>query len=333
MTRRVSWLCVLLCVLACTSTCVCAIEVMKLPSGQTVFVTLFRDNILRVKVQPTTGEFYRVSDVVVAEKEPAEKFSMSCQSSTSCTVTTAKATMNINGLLLDSDDAVLMIDYFTLGGTSTVTKIPVSSKYLDAPEITTTFPRANKLFGLPQHAMDLVLKEDVTYQLYNLDVFHYKLDDPGGIYGSIPFMMAHGTEHTVGVLFLNSAEMNVRIQKSFEESDGLPSAHWKAEVGIVDVFFMGGANPHQVHEMHAYITGKAYLQCSPLDTTNVDGTTEAQTTVLTLTLASISTIFRTTSCGSILSTRTERSTSHGTLTISQSPQSSLTQSLPRAARW
>lgn len=236
-----------------------AAEVMILPSGQTVFVTLYRDNILRLKVQPTAGDFYRVTDVVVADKEAADKLKVSCATATSCLVEAAKASMTVTGHDLDSDTAHLIVEYRTGGVVSTISKVPVAPQFKDAPELTTTFPTAKKLFGLPQHAMDLALKEDVTYQLYNLDVFHYKLDDPGGIYGSIPFLMAHSSQHTTGVLFLNSAEMNVRILKSEEEANGTPGAHWKAEVGIVDVFFLGGANPSQVHEMHAYITGKAYL--------------------------------------------------------------------------
>lgn len=243
----------------CSAT-VGAVQVMTLSGGQSVFVTLFRDNILRLKVQPTSGEFYRVSDVVVAEKEPSDKLKLVCQAPTDCTVTAEKASMTIKGHELESEEgAMLIVEYQTLGQPSCMARVPVSSKFTDAPELVTMFPRATKLFGLPQHATDLALKEDVTYQLYNLDVFHYKLDDPGGIYGSIPFLMAHSAQHTTGVLFLNSAEMNVRILKSQEEGYGMPGAQWKAEVGIVDVFFMGGANPHQVHEMHAYITGKAYL--------------------------------------------------------------------------
>lgn len=50
------------------------------------------------------------------------------------------------------------------------------------------------------------------YRLYNLDVFEYELHNPMALYGSIPFMVAHGPEHTDGVLFLNSAEMWVDVE-------------------------------------------------------------------------------------------------------------------------
>ena len=32
------------------------------------------------------------------------------------------------------------------------------------------------------------------YRMFNLDVFEYLVDSPFGLYGSIPFMMAHGTK-------------------------------------------------------------------------------------------------------------------------------------------
>ena len=52
------------------------------------------------------------------------------------------------------------------------------------------------------------------FRMYNLDVFEYEMDSPMSIYGSIPFIVAHSPDTTVGMLFLNSAEMWVDIDHS-----------------------------------------------------------------------------------------------------------------------
>jgi alpha-glucosidase (family GH31 glycosyl hydrolase) len=39
------------------------------------------------------------------------------------------------------------------------------------------------------------------YRLYNLDVFEYLHDSPFGLYGAIPFVMAHRPGQSVGVFW------------------------------------------------------------------------------------------------------------------------------------
>ena len=39
------------------------------------------------------------------------------------------------------------------------------------------------------------------YRLYNLDVFEYLPESPFGLYGAIPFMLAHRPGQSVGVLW------------------------------------------------------------------------------------------------------------------------------------
>ena len=43
--------------------------------------------------------------------------------------------------------------------------------------------------------------ESEPYRLYNLDVFEYLDSSPFGLYGSIPFMVAHKVGLTTGVLW------------------------------------------------------------------------------------------------------------------------------------
>lgn len=58
-----------------------------------------------------------------------------------------------------------------------------------------TFPQAEVLFGIPEHADSFVLKPTAgtdPYRLYNLDVFEYELDSKMALYGSIPVIYGHG---------------------------------------------------------------------------------------------------------------------------------------------
>lgn len=50
--------------------------------------------------------------------------------------------------------------------------------------------------------------------MYNLDVFEYEIGNPMSLYGSIPMVMAHSKQNTVGALWLNAAETWVDIRSS-----------------------------------------------------------------------------------------------------------------------
>ncbi len=52
------------------------------------------------------------------------------------------------------------------------------------------------------------------YRLYNLDVFQYELYNPMALYGSIPVMLAHNTQRTMGIFWLNAAETWVDISSN-----------------------------------------------------------------------------------------------------------------------
>ena len=78
------------------------------------------------------------------------------------------------------------------------------------------------MYGLPEHASDFSLKATKgsnaeykePYRLYNLDVFEFELDSPMALYGSIPFLLSHKLGSSVGVFWLNAAEMWVDVEKS-----------------------------------------------------------------------------------------------------------------------
>lgn len=58
-----------------------------------------------------------------------------------------------------------------------------------------SFPEAEVLFGIPEHADSFALKSTAgtePYRLYNLDVFEYVLDSKMALYGSVPVLYGHG---------------------------------------------------------------------------------------------------------------------------------------------
>ena len=52
------------------------------------------------------------------------------------------------------------------------------------------------------------------YRLYNFDVFEYELDQTMALYGHVPFMMAHSSNHSAGMFWLNSAETWIDVEKN-----------------------------------------------------------------------------------------------------------------------
>lgn len=52
------------------------------------------------------------------------------------------------------------------------------------------------------------------YRLYNLDVFQYELHNQMALYGSVPVVISHNAQRTMGVLWLNAAETWVDITSS-----------------------------------------------------------------------------------------------------------------------
>ncbi|KAJ9510644.1 hypothetical protein QJQ45_027546, partial [Haematococcus lacustris] len=93
------------------------------------------------------------------------------------------------------------------------------------------------------------------YRLYNLDVFEYLHESPFGLYGSIPFMLAHKMGQTSGVFWLNAAEMFVDVSKAHDGS----ASQWVAESGVVDLFVFLGPRPQQVVQQYALVTGTTAL--------------------------------------------------------------------------
>ncbi|XP_001355295.2 neutral alpha-glucosidase AB [Drosophila pseudoobscura] len=134
-----------------------------------------------------------------------------------------------------------------------------------------SFPAAEVLFGIPEHADSFVLKSTSgtdPYRLYNLDVFEYVVDSKMALYGSVPVIYGHGAQRTAGVYWQNAAETWVDIQTSEtnvvsslvnfvsgSRKTPPPGAHFISESGIVDAFILLGPKPLDVFKQYAALTG------------------------------------------------------------------------------
>ncbi|KAL7269929.1 glucosidase II [Rhizina undulata] len=147
-----------------------------------------------------------------------------------------------------------------------------------------TFPGYEHVYGIPEHASSLALKEtrggegnyDEPYRLYNADVFEYIVDSPMTLYGAIPFMQAQKKGSTIGVFWLNAAETWVDIVKDKRNPNSLSTekrsthTHWFSESGQLDVFVLPGPNSSWLYKQYGELTGftalpptfaTAYHQC------------------------------------------------------------------------
>lgn len=177
-----------------------------------------------------------------------QAMTIECASTEACTVTSGECSLSLSVSL----EISLSAEYSCNG--NTVTKLTLSS--VANSRVKFQFPQAMTLYGLAEHAADLPLRQGHSYAMYNTDAFQYRVNSTEALYGSIPFVMAYAPAATTGVLFLNAAEMNVRIDNPEKE---LLGCDWDAETGVVDLFFMPGPTPASVQQQHAALTGSTFL--------------------------------------------------------------------------
>lgn len=135
-----------------------------------------------------------------------------------------------------------------------------------------SFTGYDHVYGIPEHTGPLSLREtrggegnfNEPYRLYNSDVFEYVLDSPMTLYGAIPFMQAHKKGSSVGVFWLNAAELWVDIVKAKESKNPLAigttaktntHTHWMSESGLLDVFVFLGPTPKDLTKSFGELTG------------------------------------------------------------------------------
>lgn len=125
------------------------------------------------------------------------------------------------------------------------------------------------LYGLPEHADTFKLRATKAnnlqpYRLYNLDVFEYELDETMALYGAVPWILAHNSEKTFGVLWLNPSETWVDIDYDSGSKGGLfssktdaeASAHFMSESGVIDLWIMNGPTPQKTLDQLTYFSGR-----------------------------------------------------------------------------
>ena len=78
------------------------------------------------------------------------------------------------------------------------------------------------------------------YRLYNLDVFEYLHESPFGLYGSIPFMMAHNARRSAGVFWLNAAEMWVDVFAAGWDGSKPAASPEVREISTTPAFMVSG---------------------------------------------------------------------------------------------
>ncbi|XP_072545604.1 neutral alpha-glucosidase C isoform X2 [Salminus brasiliensis] len=133
-------------------------------------------------------------------------------------------------------------------------------------------------YGLPEHADELQLKDtsgSEPYRLYNLDVFGYEIGSKMGLYGSVPFLLAHNQDRTLGLFWLNASETLVDLHYSSHEEHGdsgspekkskvspQTDVSWVSESGLIDCFILLGPSPARVFSQYAQLTG--YQALPPL---------------------------------------------------------------------
>ena len=131
-----------------------------------------------------------------------------------------------------------------------------------------TFNGFKYVYGIPEHADSLVLKDTKSsepYRLYNVDIFEYETDSKLAMYGAIPYLVAHKPGLSTGVFWINGADTYVDIDREEESSDGVitskesTSAHWMSENGIIDVVILIAETPEQITENYASLTGTTPL--------------------------------------------------------------------------
>uniref|UniRef100_A0A5S6QTV9 Glucosidase II subunit alpha n=1 Tax=Trichuris muris TaxID=70415 RepID=A0A5S6QTV9_TRIMR len=129
------------------------------------------------------------------------------------------------------------------------------------------------VYGVPEHSDSVALRDTNQtdpYRLYNLDVFEYEVGNTMALYGSVPYIIAHNAQRTVGAFWLNSAEawfdigldqhssglIGNLLSKFYHSKDvAVAKTHWMFESGIVDLFLLAGPTCSDVFRQYSTLTG------------------------------------------------------------------------------
>ena len=113
-----------------------------------------------------------------------------------------------------------------------------------------TFANTNDVYGIPEHADSISLKDTIgkePYRLYNLDVFEYELDERMALYGAVPFMLSRHA----AVFWSNPSETWVDI----ETSGTSKRTHWFSETGVIELLIILADTPKTLVSTFTMFTG------------------------------------------------------------------------------
>ncbi|ELP93855.1 neutral alpha-glucosidase AB precursor, putative [Entamoeba invadens IP1] len=122
--------------------------------------------------------------------------------------------------------------------------------------ITYKFPNSRHLYGIPDHATNVLLKNtDSTgynepYRLYNTDVFEFEVDTEMTLYGTVPIIYSLGS-NTGAVFHNNPTETFVNVVNQ--------ETRFVSESGILDEYLLPGPTPMQQEKQFLHLTGVSPL--------------------------------------------------------------------------
>lgn len=121
-----------------------------------------------------------------------------------------------------------------------------------------TFNNFNNVYGIPEHAEKLRLRDTTNgdpYRLYNVDVFEYNVESTMPMYGSIPLLIANRPGTSVGLFWMNAADTWIDIKYQ----DNKTKTHWMSESGIIDIILFFQDTPKRITQSYTNLTGKPML--------------------------------------------------------------------------
>ncbi|CDK24826.1 unnamed protein product [Kuraishia capsulata CBS 1993] len=137
----------------------------------------------------------------------------------------------------------------------------------ESVSVDVSFVGYDHVYGIPEHADSLELKDTVgaePYRLYNVDIFEYEINSRLPMYGAIPFMFGVKPGFASGVFWMNSADTYVDIERvkhgeSTLTTEKRTTSHWMSESGVLDVVFFVKESPQELSTSYGSLTGFVQL--------------------------------------------------------------------------
>jgi alpha 1,3-glucosidase len=122
-----------------------------------------------------------------------------------------------------------------------------------------SFFDASDVYGLPEHADNLSLKDTVNgepYRIYNIDHTEHGVNERNSLYGNIPFMLSRSHKKiSAGVFWMNPSETYVDIDTVGTSK----TSHWISESGTLEFFIFQAENPTKIVSTYTMLTGPPQL--------------------------------------------------------------------------